>query len=131
MLSLPIHAGVDEAGYGPMLGPLVVGCAAMASDNPETELWNALADAVRLSPQNWDGLVVQDSKLLFRKNSGIRRLEEGCLAFVASATGRRPRTLGELLQALGAPCLTGRYPWYDIAAALPRYFRQSRSSAAL
>jgi len=116
---LPIHAGVDEAGYGPMLGPLVVGCAAMASDNSETELWNALADAVHLSPQNWDGLVVQDSKLLFRRNSGIRRLEEGCLAFVTSATGRRPQTLGQLLQSLSAPCLTEGYPWYDIAAALP------------
>jgi len=116
---LPIYAGIDEAGYGPLLGPLVVSCAAFACEKPEADLWNDLAPVVRLTAAHWDGLVVQDSKLLFRRPHGIRRLEEGCLSFVTASTGHPPETLGELLLSLGADLSTDSYPWYDLAHDLP------------
>ena len=40
--------GMDEAGYGPNLGPLVVGLTDWQCDEPTTDsdLWDALSDSV-------------------------------------------------------------------------------------
>ena len=46
-----IYAGIDEAGYGPMLGPLCVGLSVFRVDGAEAadgapNLWGALRGAV-------------------------------------------------------------------------------------
>jgi len=115
---LAVYAGIDEAGYGPLLGPLVVGCAAFVSETPEALFWKRLADIVRPQADGWDGLVVQDSKELFSRKQGLTRLEEGCLAFVACGRQRSPRSLRELLDLLRAPSLGTDCPWYDDTARL-------------
>ena len=71
---MTVHAGLDEAGYGPMLGPLTVGFSAFRR---EGELdWRALAGAVSDAPgEDRDRLVVADSKRVFTRNPrGARRL---------------------------------------------------------
>ena len=63
-----VHAGLDEAGYGPMLGPLTIGFSAFRRAG--TLDWSTLPDAVSDAPgDDRDRLVVTDSKKVFRRGS--------------------------------------------------------------
>jgi len=98
-----LWAGVDEAGYGPRLGPLVVaGSAFLVPGAPrEGLLWELLKDAVTRQPKGSDGrLVINDSKQVYSPSRGLRRLEEGVLACMTVCAGRPVRTVGELLALL-------------------------------
>lgn len=60
-----ILAGIDEAGYGPMLGPLCVGLAGFRVSEPEIDLRAALAGAVCDAPGDRAGRVaIADSKAI-------------------------------------------------------------------
>jgi hypothetical protein len=78
-------AGVDEAGLGPILGPLVVGWTALAPPAAGLDPWKALSAVVSRKPgADRRRLVVADSKQVFdRSPRGARRLELGALAFLA------------------------------------------------
>lgn len=117
---MTVHAGLDEAGYGPMLGPLTVGFSAFRR---EGELdWRALAGAVSDAPgEDRDRLVVADSKRVFTRNPrGARRLEATALTFL-DAAGTPAPTSRDLLRCAPeglAPtdATLGEHPWYE---ALP------------
>lgn len=104
-------AGIDEAGYGPVLGPLCVGMSALRIEgwqpgDATPDCWSLLAAAVCKSPRDKRGRVaVDDSKKLKLANDGARHplthLERGVLAFLA-AKGERPTSDRGLLAALGA-----------------------------
>jgi ribonuclease HII len=69
--------GIDEAGYGPMLGPLVVGLSAFRT---EVDL-----ESIRtLLP-----VPVDDSKRLFSQATGLGILERSVLAFAGCAADAR------------------------------------------
>jgi len=112
-------AGIDEAGYGPALGPLAVGAAAFrAPDVTNGEaLWNILAPAVR-RPGERKGrkrILLGDSKLLYSTTRGVGGLERGVLAFLALLDGSVPRLGEEVLRALLPPGdieEIERLPWY-------------------
>jgi len=114
-------AGVDEAGLGPILGPLVVGAVTMAG--PEgTAPWRLLQRHVS-KLKNVPGKVrVADSKKVKAGPHGMRRLEETALVFWSALHGAPPTSLAKWLAALGhdlAPLQ--RCPWYeDLALPLPR-----------
>lgn len=86
---MPLLTGLDEAGYGPKLGPLAVGLSAF--EVPEgllgADLWAVLAPAVarrlrgRVAPGG--AVEVDDSKALYRRPSDIGRLARGVAAFRA------------------------------------------------
>lgn len=117
-------AGIDEAGVGPRLGPLVAASVTFRGDDGVLagSLWELLAPALAPAGQR---IVVADSKLIYRgqrDRAGFRRLEHAVLAFVAAASGL-PSSLAKLLQAVSAPTADGpqRCPWYKLdAVALPR-----------
>jgi len=130
---MPLVLGIDEAGYGPTLGPLLV-CASLWRVEPkqvECNLWKALSDAVAKKPRRGDWrVIVDDSKAVFDRDIGIGSLERSVLAF-ARAAGLPTNSLAALLAALGADDLhTGPMPWYrDLGVELPLDRTRAASTA--
>jgi len=109
-------AGIDEAGYGPNLGPMVMtAVVAETADDRPPDLWADLAETIDRAGGRPDRLWVDDSKLLYRGGVGRDRLVSACLALVASLGEDLPRTFGGLLNALGAGSLDDveLSPWLD------------------
>lgn len=80
-----VVAGIDEAGLGPLLGPLALGFSAFRAG--EHALWPALAAiATQENREDETKLVVADSKLVHSRDArGERRLERTALAFLSLA----------------------------------------------
>jgi ribonuclease HII len=75
--------GIDEAGYGPNLGPLVMTVVAcqVPADAGEACLWRLLRSGVRRHGVRDDGRpVVADSKLVYSATHGLAQLEKTVLA---------------------------------------------------
>src|SRR5688572_27824110 len=102
-----IYAGIDEAGYGPMIGPLCIACTAFVvpDHDPDTsgacDLWKRLRKAVcRKRSDRRKRIAVDDSKKLKGANDGpvhpLKQLERGVLGFLASQLSRRDETSASL-----------------------------------
>jgi len=75
--------GIDEAGYGPNLGPLVMTVVAcqVPADAAEADLWRLLRSGVRRHGARDDGRpIVADSKLVYSAPNGLSHLEKTVLA---------------------------------------------------
>jgi hypothetical protein len=90
---MTVWIGVDEAGYGPNLGPLVV-CASVWSTThrlpPESwieQLFPAFRRAGNKTADFESGIVIDDSKLVYQSGKGIDALERNTLALVALCGG--------------------------------------------
>jgi len=121
-----VVAGLDEAGLGPLLGPLTIGFSAFRVPAEDTDLWRQLARGV--APRSKRGerrIVVADSKKVFARSApGRRRLETTALAFLSLLhdDGAPPADAREVLfDALPPPDgVVARHPWYEHLPSVPR-----------
>ncbi|MDP6963028.1 MAG: hypothetical protein QGF46_02565 [Planctomycetota bacterium] len=76
-------AGIDEAGYGPFVGPLINGYAMFRVPDFNTDLWQVLDDSCAKKPARTDQqrLWVNDSKKVHQGPRGRQRLERTVAAF--------------------------------------------------
>jgi ribonuclease HII len=112
---MTIVAGIDEAGYGPVLGPLVVAASAFRLDDgaQERDLHRLVDDKTARRV----GLPVADSKRLYSSGKTLAQLELSALGHVMLARGVLPVTAAGLLA--DAVDLTDdeldELPWYGRA----------------
>ena len=111
-------AGIDEAGYGPLLGPLVItGVSMKLPDELDgLSLWELFDDVIAQQAKNANGkFVITDSKKLFRGSGkkNIRELERSALGAVSLINNTPPKNLSQLIDAISLetePHLLSR--WY-------------------
>jgi len=123
-----ILAGIDEAGYGPVLGPLVVSAVAFEVGEGDHDLWERLRGNILRKPSRKAAgpVAVADSKKLYNRKGkkGIAPLERGVLAFLAAMKNSVPETLPDFMNMVspGAMTKAGKYPWYEKCdIALPHH----------
>lgn len=116
-----MYTGIDEAGYGPMLGPLCVAQSIFSVEHwtpgdKAPDLWAVLHEAVgKTKRDSKTKIPVGDSKNLKLSNSvktkhPLVHLERGVLAFLAARDGDFPQTDIQLFRRLGV--ILGDRPWY-------------------
>jgi len=130
---MAVVAGIDEAGYGPLLGPLVVSATAfrVPDDAAGADLWERFGPAVtRQAPRKSARVQVADSKAMHKGGNGLRVLEENLLPFL-SLLWPQPKSVWELAGCCrnsGLPHISG-YPWYrERDLDLPRVANAERMS---
>ncbi|TWT37055.1 hypothetical protein KOR34_20020 [Posidoniimonas corsicana] len=107
--------GVDEAGYGPNLGPLAVAATAWRAPDNAGELYDLLSSTVCQSPDAKRGaaprIAIADSKLLYKPGGGLAALERAVFAAAQPA----PASYGGLLGVLQADPgdRRRRLPWHE------------------
>jgi len=113
---MTIIAGIDEAGYGPLLGPMVITITAfdVPDEKANCSLWDLLNDAVSNDMKGkGQRLTVRDSKRLYNAQKGLKPLENAALSFLWSKD-LKTTSFYQLLKNLlcyHAETIAG-YPWY-------------------
>lgn len=108
--------GMDEAGYGPNLGPLVVTVTVWEVPDPvkKADLWSAFDGIVTQDLANVvERLLIADSKQVYTPAAGLSRLERGVLSAL-SLMDCAPLCWTDLLTRVGAKLMQGE-PWFHEA----------------
>ena len=116
---MPWVVGIDEAGYGPNLGPLVQAAVSLHLPDDDPAGWETLKEVVRRCHEPDDGrLLIDDSKKVYTRG-GLEALESNLWPVIAPD----PYTLGEVLWGGKVPPdwghELGQEVWFDPGGLLP------------
>ncbi len=116
--------GIDEAGYGPNLGPLVMTSVACRVPDglPGADLWQALRPAVRRCGEAGEApVLVDDSKAVYATAAGLGALESNVLATLAAWAAEKPVPLADYAARMCPASLDDlrREPWYAGTTPVP------------
>jgi ribonuclease HII len=120
-----VYAGIDEAGYGPMFGPLCVASSAFVLEdcNPEDgapNMWSLLDHIICKKRKDAKyKIAVNDSKQLKSnaKKKALTHLERGVLAFMNAMGVDTPEEDGAFFEVMH--CKKTSTPWYESETSLP------------
>jgi len=120
---MAILVGIDEAGFGPLLGPLVVSSCSFSIPQHmlDADLWQVLKKSVSIKRSHLAGrLLITDSKKAYSKSIGIGHLRRTVLA-CCRCLQKNPQTLEELIKILCPESIErlAEYPWHKDIADYP------------
>ncbi len=121
---MPWHIGIDEAGYGPNIGPLLQTAVGVRFAAKPRCPWKVLAKAVRRHGEGNEEarrVIIDDSKKVYGAPNGLRRLELGVLATLCPPDTPWPVPLGHFLAFVAPEALVELIdePWFDEFDFLP------------
>jgi hypothetical protein len=117
---MPWVVGIDEAGYGPNLGPLVQAAVALRLPDGDPAGWTTLKGVVRRcgerAKKGDERLLIDDSKKVYARG-GFEALERGAMTVAPVST-----SVGELVHKAclkGCPGEVAAEAWFDPAERVP------------
>lgn len=113
--------GMDEAGLGPNLGPLVVTVTVweVPGSPREFDLWSAMADVASQTPtKELLKLHVADSKQVYSPGKGLAALERAVLSALR-LLGHRPESLSALSETLKSEVSNLRFQISNFKSQIP------------
>lgn len=117
---MAILTGIDEAGYGPILGPLVVSATTFTVPDEllKSDMWKVLKGAVGKNKRGLSGrILIADSKKSFNRKAGCGHLRRAVISAIRCLDKgyEVPANAKELASILCPESLArlGDYPWYQ------------------
>ena len=114
---MAVLVGIDEAGYGPLLGPLVISSSTfmLPDELIGKSWWKVLSASVSDKKSQLKGrLLITDSKKAYNRKGGMGHLERTSLACLI-CLGSHPKPIHDLLLILTPETLArlSKYQWYQ------------------